>query len=525
MKRLNDDVIFSLLLIIFGLFYNYQEILFYGPYSNHIWRQADCLSITQNYYEENLNFFTPEVHWTGNKENGKTISEFPVLYYTVAKLWKIFGKHEFIFRLINLLIVFLGLFSLRKLTHEILNDKFWSFFIPLFLFTSPTLIFYTNNFLPNAPAFGLALTGTYLYYQFYITGSRKKLIIAMLIFLLAGLLKLTSLIIFIAILGVLTINGLILIFKNKGSLKSLLNKILPFLLVLVVIAIWYFYARYYNKHHHRNIFLQEIFPIWQLTPEKRKETFELFYKNLIPSFFNKEVLLVIGLLFLFTISVIKKGSARLTSILGITSVGIILYSLLFFRAFHVHDYYLTNLLIFIPLTLITFLYYLRQNHAKIFDSIIIKTFATILLLGITTQSALKNRLKYESKGYLKNCELFISKTERDYWDYYHWSYKNEFKAFETIEPYLRSLGITREQKVLCLSDGSINISLYLMDQKGLTKYGFSYLTDNERIAFAIEHNCQYLIISDKDLNRLDIDKKYLQDEIGKYQNISIFKLI
>ena len=75
-----------------------------------------------------------------------------------------------------------------------------------------------------------------------------------------------------------------------------------------------------------------------------------------------------------------------------------------------------------------------------------------------------------------------------------------------------------------MSDWSINITLYFMDQKGLTRYGFSHLNDNERVEFAIEQGCKYLIISEKDLAKIDIDKKYLCKLIGKYQNLSIFEL-
>ena len=520
--RLNLIFLFCFLLISF--LYNYQKILFHRPYSNHVWRQADCLSITMNYYKENLSFFTPEVHWIGDKGNGKTISEFPIIYFTVAQLWKIIGQEEFIFRLINMLIVFLGLFYLRKLSYEILNDSFWSLFIPLFLFTSPLLIFYTCNFLPNAPALGLVLTGSYYYYLFDKHKTRKNMILSMSFFLFAGLLKLTSLIIFTAIFSAILLNGIYWIIKRKYSAKLLFYRILPFITVTFIITIWYLYAHFYNKHNHRGIFLQEIFPIWELSVEKRKETFELFYRNLIPSFFNKQTLLGISIIFLFSLSTSKKKNLKLTSILVITFIGIIIYFLLFFRAFHVHDYYLTNLLVFIPLLLLTFLYYLKFNHNKIFKSILTKSLFTILLLVLVTQGALKNRLKYNSKKYSELSNVFIKKSERDYWDYYHWSYKNNFKAFETITPYLRELGLTRYDKILSFSDGSINHSLYLMDQKGLTKFGYGILNDNERVEFAIKQDCKYLIVSEHDLSKLEIDYNYLQKQIGKYQNILIFKL-
>jgi hypothetical protein len=78
------------------------------PSSVHQWRQAACLSLADNYYEGNWNLFEPSMHiqFSDNGTSGKSAGEFPLLYYIVAILWKIFGKHEFIFRLLISVSVF-----------------------------------------------------------------------------------------------------------------------------------------------------------------------------------------------------------------------------------------------------------------------------------------------------------------------------------------------------------------------------------------------------------------------------------
>jgi hypothetical protein len=75
---------FLILLLLVSLLYGYTEIFYKSSNYHHLWRQSDCLSITMNYYKENLNFFTPAIHWVGDK-GGKTISEFPIIYYTVTQ--------------------------------------------------------------------------------------------------------------------------------------------------------------------------------------------------------------------------------------------------------------------------------------------------------------------------------------------------------------------------------------------------------------------------------------------------------
>jgi len=124
-----------LFLIVLSILYGYHKVIQRGPFSYHQWRQADCLAFTLNYYEDDLNFFTPSIQWIGNDGHGRTISEFPILYYSVAQLWKLFGKQEIIFRLINILIVFSGLLYLFKLMKGKLNSNFWAFARVILLFT------------------------------------------------------------------------------------------------------------------------------------------------------------------------------------------------------------------------------------------------------------------------------------------------------------------------------------------------------------------------------------------------------
>ena len=75
--------------------YGFHEILFLRPQSIHQWRQTDCLQIAHNYLTDSWNFFSPSIHnlFSDNETTGKTIGEFPLLYYIVAMLWKIFGVH------------------------------------------------------------------------------------------------------------------------------------------------------------------------------------------------------------------------------------------------------------------------------------------------------------------------------------------------------------------------------------------------------------------------------------------------
>jgi 4-amino-4-deoxy-L-arabinose transferase-like glycosyltransferase len=226
-----------------------------------------------NFYQENRNFLEPAIHWMGEKD-GKTISECPLIYFTVAKLWKIFGHQEFIFRLINLLLVYLGLFCLFRLLQGMLNDTFWSISITVLLFTSPILVYYSNNFTADAPAFGLSLTGCYFMWRGIQFKKNSWFFISFVFFLLGGLIKISSLLAFMAFF---IIHVYQVLFSKKEE-KSLFQwfYLLPYVFVLLVQYIWFNYVQKYNQENVGGIFLTEIFPIWDIDEVTRVNIWKLF---------------------------------------------------------------------------------------------------------------------------------------------------------------------------------------------------------------------------------------------------------
>ena len=65
------------------------------------WREADVSAIARNYYTEGMNILYPRIDWRGNGQ-GFVESEFPIYPWSIALLYKIFGVHEAIGRLLSL---------------------------------------------------------------------------------------------------------------------------------------------------------------------------------------------------------------------------------------------------------------------------------------------------------------------------------------------------------------------------------------------------------------------------------------
>ena len=520
MKR-KTDIIFVLLLLAVSFFYDYPAILFSRPSYHHIWRQTDCLSITMNYYRDNRNFFEPAILYDGGC-GGKTASEFPVIYYTVAQLWKIFGYHEFIFRLVNILIVFTGLYCLFRLAREFLEDDFWAIMVPIYLFSSPILVFYTNNFLADAPAFGFALIACYFYWKGISRERKKWFWLAFLFFALAGVLKISSLLIFIALL---IIHIYILLFKRKQ--KGWLNQgslLIPYFLVFVVIALWYGYVHYYNKHNMSGIFLQGILPIWEIDKNTINQVYKSLYDLILPSYFTMPALWAEGVLLLLLFVFFKRVNKYFLFLSWIVFIGCIGFVLLFYQVFTIHDYYMTNLLIFIPLPLLAALDLSRRRFPLVFKHYIPKIIfagSTLILLYV---GAVDIRMKYNAQQPFVQKNLVIKKEKIVPWVLYE-NYSSKYlKALETITPYLRQIGIKRDDLVLSIPDWGINITLYLMDQKGYTDFISYSLPEDRKIAKAIEYGVRYLVVNDTAVYSKPNMAQYLQHRIGKYRNVEIFDL-
>lgn len=520
------DALFFILLALISYLYSYQTILFLRPCSIHQWRQCDCLSITLNYYKEGMHFFSPSVHLCILPRNsGKTCtSECPLLYYLVAFLWKIFGYHEFIYRLLDVTLAFAGLYSLFKLTKEILQDGVWALFVSILLFTSPIFAVYANNFLTDVPALSFGLIAWYFFVRYYKTKRLRSFYIFILFFLLAGLTKITALFSFIPLIVIFLWE---LFIRNKSNNKIFIKPLiqgLTILFLLVLISSWTAYSIYYNNINSGGVFSTTIMPITGLTSAEIHTILVKFYNNLLPQFFSFPIIFLSLVLFFTLLINYKKVNPFYYWTLIMLFMGCILYFLLWYRVFSVHDYYLVNLLIFIPFIFISFLLFLKENYNIIFKSAKVKiVFALILFFNIY-YCLIQVNIRYAPTHHLVRESFIIDEETGRFWEWEHDEYKAHMRALETVTPYLRSIGISRNDTVISIPDGSPNISLYLMDVKGYTEYGSASLNDSARIKNYIHSGAHYLILNDPAMLKDGWLKPYLENKMGTYKNISIYNL-
>jgi Dolichyl-phosphate-mannose-protein mannosyltransferase len=526
MEKLNriskySTPLFFLVLLAISLIYDYHKILFLRPESIHQWRQTDSLSITLNYLRGGFNFFNPKMHCMDGAANVQAVSEFPIIYYLVAILWKIFGYHEFIFRLVSLSFFFSGLLALHQFFLDLLKDTFWAIAITALVFTSPVIAIYANNFIPDVPSLSLNMIAWYFFWKFFNTSLQKYFVYALLFFLFACLIKVTSAICLVAIIGIYVFESLgIMKFKDSKIFKNKISPIFGFILVFIPVFAWFSYAKHYNNIHQSNLlFLLEVIPIWKIETEELKQTLRLFYDNLIPQLFNNAVYTAISLMFLTCLLFYKKTNKLLFFMMLFVNIGAFAYAILFFKNFNVHDYYMVLFLNPIIFILICFFDLFHRHYQLAFiDNKVKIIFSAFLLFNIYICS-LNTKIRYYDKRY-----FMLNKQQADFWSWFHWDYDSKLKKLETITPYLRSLGIMRDDIVMSFPDQSPNISLYLMDQRGYTDFLFGSYAPEDKLARIKSLSVKYIILNDANIAKEAYFQPYLNAKIGTFGNVTIYDL-
>jgi hypothetical protein len=502
------EALLLLTLCILGWYYGYGETMFLPPQSMDLWRQSDCASMALNYYQDGMNFFLPRLHHCLNND-GCAVGECPLIYYFVAILYKIFGVHEFLFRLTNILIFVCGMLALYKIVWMTLKDRFYAFLFPLLLFSCPLMAFFTNNFLPDVPSLSFTLMAWLQLLKYKQDQKNFNFIGCMIFFMLAILLKANSAISFVAVGALFVIELVDWHEFNEG--KKIFNKLFliisGFLLAALVVFIWYKWSIDYNEEHRSDYFGKQSWPWWPLW----RASAEDFVTTVISVFSNFYYLFNIftSAIFLFSLIFILLNRRYLPDFLfgsfTLLLIGISMFFCYFFVGFRNQGYYYINLMILPVFSFICMLYILKEKYPKIFGSIIFKLFAVILLLLNIDHTASEINENYYNNGgrHTQLNSVF---------------YEDDFKAFVKSK-------IAPKDRVISLPDEIPNGTLYALNLTGWNRYGFANgVLDSARIADYISRGAKYMIIADPQLLKDSVLKPFIKKEIGSYKNVYIFNL-
>lgn len=493
-----------------------------GPMNVHIWRQTDCLSLTQHYYE-GAKFLEPEMHMQMGDDftSGKTAGEFPGMYYVMAQIWKVTGMNYWSYRLFMFLIFSAGAFAFYWSLRQLFEQRWLALSIAFLLLSSPTYLFYSLSFLTDAPAFSMVLVALAAILAYAKQQKLRWFYAAMLLFLMAGLIKISSLIAFVFLGGiwVLELVGV----RTLGE-RKLFQKAWPaapgFTMVLAGIYAWYAYAKAYNLEHGFKYTYNDIFPFWLMEADKIWPWFKGIMGENILVFFSYPVLLMLFGLWIFNLMSWKRLPlfAWLANLLVI--IGGLTYFVLWAPLFNGHDYYYIALLILFPAIVVPFAWQMSglrwfRERPVLAKRLIIGFAAFAFVYGIQMMH-LKTAPGYDSKPL--TAPMSFVHTMR----WFNWNKRVHWDSYVRLKAEFARLGVSPETKVVSIPDDSFNISIFLMDRKGWTN--FIGIDGPQKMERLIDRGARFLVIADEAWLEKDFMQPYLQEPLGQFEHLHLFRL-
>lgn len=519
-------VIFFIMIGVQMLCYNYIDYLQMEPRSLHSWRQSDCLSFVLNFYNGRTTFTEPGVNNLGITGDGKIASDFPIIQYSVAQVWKVTGVSTPIYRLVDLFFLIVGLLYIYKLYCYWFKDKNWlALLMTGILFTSTILAYYGPTSLSDIQALGLSCAAFYYFIVWLDSKKKLDLGIALFLFAFAGLLKMSSAFIFAIAIAFLIIR---LLFGDKEEKKGLLSVFSIIVLILPCIPwfAWYLHVHHYNQIHPNDFFLIGVLPIWEIPRADINYTIARLLGELMPYALNISILFVLlvalGAWFLTRIQYFFTESyLRLL----IPLLALLSYIILFFQVFTVHDYYLLNMMPVLVIVLGLYIKYLLHDQSSFFEHRAVQVSLVLFLILLTHQTGVITRGRIEAKdwGY---APVAITAEKYDFLKWNTYYDRSRYEIVETIEESkLDSLGINKSQKVMCLGDHTINRSLYLIDRLGFTSYNVNIDNAHDFIADKKSKGLiNYLILIEPDWLSKENIAPFLKNKVYEKGGTSIYKL-
>ncbi len=350
------------------------------PLDEHAWRQTITLGVARNYLEWDANFFHPRTVICDSR-GGIQAQEFPLFNYCIFLLWKVFGVHNWCYRLFNLIVASFGLFAFSKIARRLTDEKA-SLFSTVIFGVSVAFV-YARKGMPDVFAVSLVLIGVDWGWR-YLEEKKPWQLVPFFLFSALGLLCKMPAACTFALLAVPVLLA-------PFSARERLHTGLVASLAVAVMALWYFgWVPWAEKEYRFPLFYpQGIKEGWQQLVDMRDDTLSRFYPVALTSTIAF-LFFVIGLVTMFR----KKNRALILTFAGSTGLLFILM-LKAGATFSGHVYYIIP---YVPMMSLLAGYGMQQ---------VIKSWVVqiIILIAIATEAIYFHKtdffIRWQEKKYLK----------------------------------------------------------------------------------------------------------------------------
>ena len=195
----------------------------------HSQRQIDVASMARYFAEDSMNPLQPQVNWGGRR--GYVESEFPLVPWTAAVLYKMFGASDMWGRLLSVLFSAGAIWMMCKVGEALIGPaagRAAAFVLAI----SPSAVYYGRAFMPEAALLCFGLAGLYQFVRYFQTGEPRTAWLGGALTGLAWLVKLT---------GAITLAPIVAagwLAKRWGLLRDR-RFILALAAAVVVVVAWY----------------------------------------------------------------------------------------------------------------------------------------------------------------------------------------------------------------------------------------------------------------------------------------------
>lgn len=510
-KGLKNFIQFLFFWIGLQLFFNWIEYLNFPPFGMHQGAQSDRASVAFNYFQYSMNFLEPRV-MESRGFNGITGLEFPIIQYITAILYKIFGFHHFIYRIVMGTIVFGGCFAAWNIIQLFIDKRIHQYLFFTLWYSSPILIFYTFSFIPDMAALSFSMIAWFYFLKYYFFNHTQKYFLIYLVFItLAGLIKITFLIPHMVLIGLAIVQKLdskIFRFKFNHDFKFWLKWCLP----IIPILIWYNYANHLTVTTWNFHFLQKTNPANSISS---------FFENTRFAFstWTSRIYLttgIVAMLTLYVTSLVKYWNQL--DLLGWISLlllaGFLGVFILFNGQYRHHDYYFILLFPAVFFGLL-WLYQIHIQNKVIFTGIF-GLFAFVGLWFLPFFNAFHTK-QIVRRTFTPN-------------DYYCQNVFQNTDDFEAVKQFLNKKFINKTTEIWLAFDVSPNTGLYLLQRQGIRiapDFNATLIEEIWERKNLDSDNIQPIIVLNNHVNwnKLNLKHIYLDSAaIFSHGELSVFKM-
>jgi Dolichyl-phosphate-mannose-protein mannosyltransferase len=450
----------------------------------HAWRQCETASNITLFATTDQDILNPHVYsllW----ENGLKRMEFPVMQWLFSRAVRVFGDHVFVLRLLSWMLGFLTVVGFMHCIDLLLNDKFIALAGAWCWMFSPVIFYYSINPLPDNFSLMCAVWGIAAFLKWY-RSARTWAIMACFACLAVATSAKLPFVLFIA----LPIGALLgdLIQKRGRNLPRLALMGLFGLAMMAPALAWYVW----------------VIPQWtgngvvsgilDLTAEDIPEILYILEYNLLsilPELLVNYASLVFFLWGIWRVWGDRLFRHRLAFPFGMLAVSAIAYFIFEINMIStIHDYYLFP---FLP--------------------------GIFLIVAIGLQD-----LAYSGKRWVKMLSvlaLLILPFTAGLRAYSRWSEENLPEGL--LENIMESRSaVTSDAKIIFGNDPSPHISLYHLRHFGWTVDEKNL--DSERFQSYLQQGAQFLYSNSRSLERNDIVSRHLENRIGEWGNLWVWRL-